>query len=177
MVARMVRDHKVVGSNPVASTKKAGEQRLACLFELQRGKSGIRGEASKPGLRRSEETTDDTTALELGCRPCVSAQGTNPVASTKKREGFLPFSFFCDVVNKRRNSRGGGVLREQNGLRRETGCRDKKSRKLNGAVHRSPGARPLKARSPVASFLVGRPRNASRSARQDAVSPRHTDSG
>ena len=34
----MVRDHKVVGSNPVASTKKAGEQRLACLFELQRGK-------------------------------------------------------------------------------------------------------------------------------------------
>ncbi len=77
MVARMVRDHKVVGSNPVASTKKAGEQRLACLFEFLRG--------------------------------------------------------------KKRDSRGGGVLREQNGLRRETGCRDKKSRKLNGAVHRSPG--------------------------------------
>ena len=55
-------------------------------------------------MRRSEETTDDTTALELGCRPCVSAQGTNPVASTKKKRRVFSLLFFWSATKDSPNA-------------------------------------------------------------------------
>lgn len=42
---------------------------------------------------QSAESTADLTALGLGCQPCASAQGANPVIrTTKKREKINKFS-------------------------------------------------------------------------------------
>ena len=88
MVARLVRDQEVVGSNPVASTNIKGNGFCRCLLCFSREACGIRGEASNQRLRRSEVSTDDKTAATR-CFPCASAQGANPVASTSiKGNGF-----------------------------------------------------------------------------------------
>lgn len=71
MVARMVRDHKVVGSNPVTSTKNAEGEDAPAAFLIQERRYGIRGEAKERSESRSAETTAGLTALGLGCQPCA----------------------------------------------------------------------------------------------------------
>ncbi len=65
---------------------------LPFLYVKER-RYGIRGEASKHSLRRSEVSTDDKTA-DIRCFPCASAQGANPVASTTKKGELFGSPFF-----------------------------------------------------------------------------------
>ena len=66
-----------------------------------------RGGKQSARLRRSEVSTDDLTALGLGCQPCASAQGANPPPPTTQKA--LTFvSAFCVRV-------GRGVFQEPTG--------------------------------------------------------------
>ena len=60
-----------------------------------------RGGKQSARLRRSEVSTDDLTALGLGCQPCASAQGANPPPPTTQKA--LTFvSAFCIRVGRGR---------------------------------------------------------------------------
>ena len=70
---------------------------LPILYVKER-RYGIRGEASKHSLRRSEVSTDDKTA-DICCFPCASAQGANPPPPTTQKA--LTFvSAFCVRVGR-----------------------------------------------------------------------------
>ena len=70
MVARLVRDQEVVGSNPVASTNK-NRRFSACFYFFEEAIRDSRG-ASKLSLRWSAESTDDKTA-DSRCFPTNEA--------------------------------------------------------------------------------------------------------
>lgn len=79
--------------NPTRSKLKS---LLRVGFFLVQGLVDSRGGKQSARLRRSEVSTDDLTALGLGCQPCASAQGANPPPPTTQKA--LTFvSAFCVV--------------------------------------------------------------------------------
>ena len=84
MVARLVRDQKVVGSSPVTSTTKKASDIPRLLFLYSKVIRDLRGGKAKFFRRRSEGSTSDKTA-DTRCFPCASAQGASPVTSTTKK--------------------------------------------------------------------------------------------
>ena len=118
MVARLVRDQEVVGSNPVASTNK-NRRFSACFYFLKR-QYGIRGEASKLSLRWSAESTDDKTAdnrcfptneafhstagTRCACRREMSERICQRANGDRSAAVYLPYAA-QDRVRTRRESR------------------------------------------------------------------------
>ena len=91
MVARCVRDAKVVGSNPVASTKTAVSPMVLRLFLILRLATGFEGGSRFAGAKRfalrnldykkNLTAKDDVDNVGAG----RAAKGENPVASTIRK--------------------------------------------------------------------------------------------
>ena len=89
LVARMVRDHEVVGSNPVASTTETRADFLSALvFVFLWTPTGFEGGGASGSERFAHYMFVYIEVLRklnspVGCSPGRAAKGANPVASTK----------------------------------------------------------------------------------------------
>lgn len=72
MVARLVRDQKVVGSSPVTSTITVGTTFVVPTVISWSGDTGLEGRQAKLVLRRSAGSTADLTAIGFCCQPCAA---------------------------------------------------------------------------------------------------------
>ena len=123
MVARLVRDQKVVGSSPVTSTTKKASDIPRLLFLYSKVIRNLRGGKAKFFRRRSEGSTSDKTA-DTRCFPCASAQGASPVTSTTKKASDIPRLFFVFQSDTGLEGRQGEILSPQVGglyLRQNSG--------------------------------------------------------
>ena len=102
MVARMVRDHKVVGSNPVASTINPKGTSVPFGFISWLGATGFEGRQAKLVLRSSAGLPPNKQPLN-GLFTVRAAQGANPVVASNKLsiwlELFLNFLFNINITN------------------------------------------------------------------------------
>lgn len=75
---------------------KKTQNLLFCVFlYVEFLNTGLEGRQGKfLFCRRSAVSTDDLTALGLGCQPCAAPKRQVPSPQPQKKEGFSP-SFFC----------------------------------------------------------------------------------
>ena len=88
MVARLVRDQEVVGSNPVASTTRNEANVCWLHFALSRTSTGFEGGGASGSERFARELLEnrrDGRKLNspVGCSPGRAAKGANPVATKR----------------------------------------------------------------------------------------------